>query len=63
MLFVSFCLLLKKDVKCAQIETDQFILEAWWLNTSHGGKTPFEKKKKKLKEPKRTITKVVFEAK
>ena len=31
------CFLLKKEVKCSQMETDQLTLEAWWMNTSCGG--------------------------
>ena len=26
------CFLLKKEVNCSQMETDQLTLEAWWLN-------------------------------
>ena len=35
------CLLLEREVKYSQMETDQLTLEAWWINTSCGGFKPF----------------------
>ena len=41
MSFLSLCLLWKREVKYSQMETDPLTLEAWWMNTSCGGFTPF----------------------
>ena len=41
MLTLFLCLLLKKEVHCSQIETDQLTQEAGWMNTSCGGWTSF----------------------
>ena len=38
---LSLSLIKEREVKYTQIETDQLTLEAWWINTSCGGFTPF----------------------
>ena len=45
-LSLFLCLLLKREVKYSQMETDQLTLGAWWMNTSCGGLNLSEKKRR-----------------
>ena len=49
------CLLLKRYVKCSQIETDQLNLEASWMNTFCDGSTPL-KIREEFKRTDRNLT-------